>query len=223
MAPADERAVVEQANDAASDEDEGDLGLDGHRDGERRRRQCPLEPVLHAELGQPVARMQDQRDDGWADAVEDRRHGRETFEPNKQRAERRDDDEVRQDKGPAAGPGAPEPTTDVRDPDPDLDRQRPRERLTHGDALAHLLLREPLLLTHQLALHLADKSNGTAEPEYTEAQVVPDEITNGNAMGRLLRWHRAAPCRKLSRSVTLDGRCINQYRHAVADVTDEFA
>src|SRR5262249_60423662 len=111
-------------------------------------------------------------------------------------------------------PGAPDPATDVRDPDPDLDRQRPGQRLTHGDALAHLLLREPLLLTHQLALHLADERDGPPEPEHAEAQVVPDEVADGNAMGRMFRWHRAAPWgsfREVKRfAVRLSNRTVNR-------------
>ena len=86
-----------------------------------------------------------------------------------QRAEHGHDDEVGQDEGPAAGPGAPEASADVRDPDAHLDGEGPREGLADRDPLAHLLFGEPLPLGHQLALHLPDERDGAAEAEETEA------------------------------------------------------
>ena len=113
--------------------------IDG--DDKADRRDHPLQPVLHAELGEPVAGMQDQRDHRRADAVEDRRHRLQVAEIDVERAERGDDHEVRQDEGPAAGPGAPEAAAQIGDVDADLDRERPRQRLADRDGLAHLLLR----------------------------------------------------------------------------------
>src|SRR2546426_11945513 len=137
--------------------------------------------------------MEDERDDGGADAVEDRRHGRESLEVDVERGEARDDDEVRQDEGPAAGPRAPEAAAYIRDPDPGLDGERPGQRLADGDALAHLLLRQPLLLTHQLAFHLPDQRDRPTEAEQAEPQVVPNEITNRDTLGRLFgRHHRVS-------------------------------
>src|SRR5207237_8413751 len=108
LAPAEKRAVVEKADDAATDEDEGYLGLQCDRDHKRGGGECPLEPIFHPELRQPVARVEDERDDGGTDAVKDRGHGRESLEVDVERGEARDNDEVRQDEGPAAGPRAPE-------------------------------------------------------------------------------------------------------------------
>ena len=121
-----ERAVVEKADDPAPDEDQRDFGLDRNRDDECRRCERPLEPVFHPELREPIARVEDQCDDGGTHAVEDRGHPRQPSEVDVERAERRDDDEVRQDERPAAGPGPPEAAADVRDPDADLDGEGAR-------------------------------------------------------------------------------------------------
>src|SRR5207249_11142201 len=107
-----------------------------------------------------------------------------------ERAHGRDDDEVRQDERPSSGPGAPEAAPNVRDPDADLDRQRTRQRLADGDALAHLLFAEPPLVADQLALHLAHERDRTAEAKDTEAQIIPDELADRHAVRRLLRFHR---------------------------------
>ena len=74
-------------------------------------------------------------------------------------------------------------TADVRDPDADLDGERPRERLTHGDPLAHLILGEPLLVADELALHLTDEGDRAAETEQPEPQEVSNEVANRNALG----------------------------------------
>src|SRR5439155_13097758 len=58
LAPAEKRAVVEEADDAAADEDERHLGLYRDRDHKRSGGECPLEPIFHPELRQPVARME---------------------------------------------------------------------------------------------------------------------------------------------------------------------
>src|SRR5207244_950303 len=103
-----------------------------------------------------------------------------------------DDQEVREDERPTAGPGPPEPAADVRDPDADLDGQWPGQRLTDGDALAHLLLRQPFLLAHQLAIHLANEGHGASESQDAEPQEIPNEVANGNALRRLLGFHRSS-------------------------------
>src|SRR5436309_10838636 len=107
---------------------------------------APTRASLYPELLEPIARVEDQGDDGGTHAVEDRGHPRQPSEVDVERAERRDDDEVRQDERPAAGPRAPEPPANVRDPDANLDGEGAGQRLAHRDALAHFLLREPLLL-----------------------------------------------------------------------------
>jgi hypothetical protein len=105
-----------------------------------------------------------------------------------ERAQRRHDDEVRENEGPAARPRAPEAAAQIRKPYTDLDGERTRERLADGDAFSHLVLGDPALAADQLALHLAHQGNRTAEAEETQAEVVPDEVFDGNApRGRLLR------------------------------------
>ncbi len=57
--------------------------------------------------------MQDQRDDRRTDAIEDRGDRLEVAEIDIERAQRGNDDEVRQDEGPAAGPGAPKSAAQI--------------------------------------------------------------------------------------------------------------
>jgi hypothetical protein len=116
-------------------------------------REGALQPILHAELGQAVAGVEDQRDDGRAHAIEDRGDPLESTKVHVERTQCCDEHKVRQDERPPSRPRAL-PTSKVRDEDPDLDGQRPGERLAHGDDLAHLILREPGALDHQLPLHL---------------------------------------------------------------------
>src|SRR2546429_511253 len=105
----------------------------------------------------------------------------------------RDDDEVRQDEGPAAGPRAPEAAAYIGDPDPDLDGERPGQRLADRHGPPPLLLRQPLLLTHQFAFHLPDQRDRPTEAEQAEPQVVPNEITDRDTLGRLFgRHHRVS-------------------------------
>src|SRR6266487_4514896 len=96
-----------------------------------------------------------------AHSVEDRLHRGESAIMDVQRAEHGDDDEVRQDEGPAARPRAPEAPANIRDPDTDLDGQGARQRLADRDALSHLLLGQPLPLANQLPLHLPHEGDGT--------------------------------------------------------------
>ena len=60
----EQAAVIQNADDARADEQQRHFGLkdDGNRQADGRDR--PLQPVFHAELGEPVAGMKDQRDDG---------------------------------------------------------------------------------------------------------------------------------------------------------------
>src|SRR5262245_59697640 len=144
--------------------------------------------------------MEDQRDDCRAHAVEDRSDRGQSLESNVQRRERRHDHKVGQDERPTSGPGPPEAAPKIRDPAPDLDGQRPWQRLAHRDALAHLVLGEPLLVAHELALHLPDERDGTSEAEKPEAEVVPDEVADRDAGG--LVWVHRSPSRWLLERVT---------------------
>src|SRR5262249_14548115 len=188
-AASEQGAVVQGADDAAPDEDERDLRLDGDGDDEGGGRQRQLQPVLHAELREPVTRVQDEGDDRRTDPVEDVRHGGQALELDVQRAQGCDDDEVRQDEGPAARPRAPEAAPDVGNPDANLDGEGPPQRLAHSDALAHLFLGEPLLVAAESALHLTDEGHRPAEAEDAEPQVVPDELADGHALDGLFSFH----------------------------------
>src|SRR5438445_4863274 len=87
----------------------------------------------------------------------------------------------------------PEAVAYIRDPDPDLDGEPAGQGLARGDALARLLLRQPLLLTHQFAFHLPDQRDRPTEAEQAEPQAVPNEITNRDTLGRLFgRHHRVS-------------------------------
>ncbi len=137
--------------------------------------------------------MQNEGDHRGAHSVEDRFYRGEAAKVDVKRAEHGDDDEVRQNEGPAACPRTPEAPANIGDPDADLDSQRPRERLTDRDAFAHLLLGQPLPLPDQFPLHLAHESDGTAEADRPKAEVVADEFSNGDAPHRLLRFHYRPP------------------------------
>src|SRR5215831_10144870 len=138
--------------------------------------------------------MQDERDHSRADTVKDGLHEREPAEVDIERAHGGDDNEVGKNERPASCPGSPEAAPDVGDPDADLDGERPWQGLADRDALAHLVLREPLLVADQLTLHLTDERHGPAEAEKTKAQEVAHEIAKGNAVGRLLSAHHWFSC-----------------------------
>ena len=106
-------AVIEDADEAGADKQQRDFGLQDHGDDQAGRRDRPLQPVLHAELRKPVTGMEDERDDRRADAVEDGGDRLEVAEIDVERAQRGDDNEVRQDEGPAADPGAPETAAQI--------------------------------------------------------------------------------------------------------------
>src|SRR5262249_36529767 len=80
LASAEGRTEKTQPPEATANEAERYLGLNGPGDEERRRRERPFDPVLHPELRQPIARVQNQRDHGRTDAVKDRAHRRQTAE-----------------------------------------------------------------------------------------------------------------------------------------------
>ena len=165
----EQAAVIQNADDARADEQQRHFGLKDDGDREADRRDRPLQPVLHAELGEPITGMKDQRDDGGTDAVEDGGHRPKVAEIDVECAESGDDDEVRQDESPTPGPGAPEAAAQVGDIDADLNRKRSRQRLANRDRLAHLLLGEPFAVVDQLTLHLADQGNRAAKAEKSKA------------------------------------------------------
>ena len=184
--------------------------LHRHGDHEGRGGQRPLERALHPEFGESVAGVQDQGDDRRAYPVEDGLHRGQAAPVDVERPEHGNDHEVRQDERPVARPGAPEAAPDVRDPDADLDREWPGQRLADRDALAHLFLGQPLSLAHQLALQLADQGHGTAEADQAEAQVIPHQLADGDALPRRPRVHGDLRD-DVAGSVTFDLTSIKRY------------
>src|SRR5215470_16651042 len=60
LAAAQQRAVVQDADNPRNDEEDRDLGLEPNRDDKTSGRNDPLQPVLHTELSQAIAGMKDQ-------------------------------------------------------------------------------------------------------------------------------------------------------------------
>jgi hypothetical protein len=85
-------------------------------------REHPLQPILHSKLRKAPARMENQRDDSWTDAVKNCRHPGKLAEMDVERAERCHDQEIRQDEGPAARPCAPEAPSEIGGKNADLNR-----------------------------------------------------------------------------------------------------
>ena len=127
------------------------------------------------------------------DAVEDGGHRLQVAEIDVECAQRGHDDEVRQDEGPAAGPGAPEAAAQVGDVDADLNRERSGQRLADRDRLAHLLLGEPFAVVDQFAFHLADQRNRAAEAETAEPQEVAHQFADPAFWNDCRRRHFQAP------------------------------
>ena len=116
--------------------------------------------------------MEYERYDGGADPVKHGHHRGKVAEMDVECTQSGDDDEIRKDERPAAGPRAPKAGAQVGDVDADLDGERSRERLTYRNGLPHLLLGQPFPFANKLSLHLADERDGTAEAE----QPQPEEI-----------------------------------------------
>src|SRR5262249_25167928 len=132
----------------------------------------PLYEVFHAQLGEPVAGMQDQRDHRWAYAVKDRGHRPKVAEKNVQRTQRGDDYEIWQNESPSASPRSPKTAEQIGNVDAHLDGERPGQGLADCDGFTHLLIRQPSTLRHQLPLHLSYKSDWSAKPKQAQAQKV---------------------------------------------------
>src|SRR5438445_3461163 len=191
------------------DEDQCDFGPHSNGNDEGGGRERPLQPVRHPKFREPVARVQDQRDNGRAHAVEDSRHPWQPAEVDVERPERRDDDEVRQDERPPAGPRTPEAAADVGNPDADLGREGSRERLTDGDALTYLLLDQPLPMGTRRGV--CSRSIGDP-PRPVSGSVTLDASSIKRYAGTAMRWlmllmslpptptrHRVGVWRKLQR------------------------
>src|SRR5207237_10680184 len=93
----------------------------------------------------------------------------------------------------------------------DLNCERPGQRPAYRTAFQQLVPREPLLPSDQLARHLADEGDRTAEAEQPKPKEIPHEIADRYAAG-CFGLHRILPASDTSRSVTLDVSGINSYR-----------
>ena len=113
-----------------------------------------------------------------AHPIEDGGDRPQVAESDIERAEGGDDDEIRQDENPAAGPRAPEAASKIGNINADLDSERPGERLTDRDRLSHLRLADPAAVVDQLALHLADEGDRSAKAEQAEAEEVEHEFAH---------------------------------------------
>src|SRR5574337_350812 len=98
-----------------------------------------------------------------------------------QGAQRGNNHEVGQDERPAAGPGAPESASQIRDEDPYLDGQRSRKGLADGDPFTKLVLCYPPPLFDQFFFHLSAQGNRSPKPKRAQAQVIADEVSDPNA------------------------------------------
>src|SRR5260370_771624 len=116
--------------------------------------------------------MQDQRDDGRAHPIKDRRHRLQVTEINVEGTQGGDDHEIREDEGPSARPCSPETASQIRDVDAHLDGERPRQRLTDGDGLSHLLLGQPTPLSDQFPFHLTNERDRPPKAKKAEPQTI---------------------------------------------------
>jgi hypothetical protein len=187
VSAAEQRTVIEDAENPGADEEDRHLGLEPDRHDKADPGHDPLQPVFHPELGEAVAGMDDQRDDRRADPVEQRGHPAKAAKVHVERTERTDDQEIGQDEGPAAGPGSPEPAAHVGDENPDLDRQRPGQRLRYRDGVAHLLPGDPALVADQLLFHQPDQRHRAAKTDRPEPEEIKDDVPYRAALRHLGR------------------------------------
>src|SRR5260370_27726419 len=121
------RAEKQNAKKPPPDKQQCSLGWKTGGDEGASGGDCPLQPVFNAELGKPIAGMQDQCDDGGAHAIEDRGHRLQVTEIHVESAQCGDDDEVREDESPAPRPGAPKTATEIGNLDSNPDRKKTKQ------------------------------------------------------------------------------------------------
>jgi len=143
--------------------------------------------------------MEDERDHCRTDAIEDRRHWLQVAQRHVKRTQGGDNDEIGQDERPSAGPCAPEAGPQIGRVDANLDGKRPRQGLADGDGFAHLLVGEPALLRHQLALHLTDQRHRPAEAQKAQTQEVTHELAHPPRLFGFCCRHAFHPCRHWQR------------------------
>src|SRR5882757_11177282 len=120
--------------------------------------------------------MQDQRDHRGTYAVKNCGENRQAAEVNVERAERRHDNEVRQNESPSAGPRSPETAAQIGNENADLNRERTRQRLAYRDTVAHLFFRQPLAVLDQFLFHLRAQRHRSAKSDSAKSEVVPDQV-----------------------------------------------
>lgn len=108
-------SCIEDAENTGPFEQHRHFGFRPDRCEAATGRNHPLQLVVHAKLGEAVTAMDDQRDRRRADAVEDPRHPGEATKMDVSRAERSDDQKIRQYECPSADPCPPEPAAQLRD------------------------------------------------------------------------------------------------------------
>src|SRR5207253_10499868 len=67
--------------------------------------------------------------------------------------------------------------------DRELRRERPRCELREGEPLDVVLPRDPAALVDEVALHVADERDRSAEPECAEADEVAEQLAEGARRG----------------------------------------
>src|SRR6516164_7867989 len=134
--------------------------------------------------------MQDQRDNGRADAIKNRCHPRKPPKIDIERAKRSYNQEIGQDKGPAARPCAPEAAAKIGGKNAYLDRERSRKRLCDGYGIPHLLFSKPASVLDQLLLHQSTQCYRAAEAKGTKTQKIADKFPDSE---RLIYW-RSVSC-----------------------------
>src|SRR5215475_14146615 len=114
------------------------------------------------------------------------------------------DNKVGQNKSPTTGPCTPEPSPQIRNVDPDLDSERPRQRLAHGDSVAELIFRQPLSFCDQFFFHLPAECNRAAETKRSKAEVISHQVHDPHSENAFVLLHTPPPSSQLLWVVTFD-------------------
>ena len=121
-----------------------------------------------------------------ADTVEDRLHPADATVHHVERAESDDHDKGGQDEGDADERRADHSVVDETKVDRQLGRQGTRHQLGQGEPFLVVAFRDPAPLLHEVAVHVADQRDWSAEPPGAEAHHVAHQLPE--RVGRALRW-----------------------------------
>src|SRR5439155_10298979 len=137
----------------------------------------------------------DDRDHRSPDAVENALHPREPAVAEVERREREHHEERRQDEGDAHQRRPGHAGAHPSEVDRELRRERPRRELREGEPLDVVLPRDPAALVDEVALHVADERDRSAEAECAEAEEIAEQLTEAarrrrgrHRLGRRGRW-----------------------------------